>query len=97
LNYANVLSNAVASSGWTYSKVIEKCSKKGVRISRSYLCKLCTGNQKPASDEINRVLADVLGPVSGVTFEGLTVAKYMEVLPGYVIEAIIREGTKHAG
>jgi transcriptional regulator with XRE-family HTH domain len=84
MRYANQLSNAVVESGWTYQKIIEKCKLKGVSFSRSYLSKICTGALPPPSDEINKVLADVLS----LKYEKLAVSKYKEIIPTEVLAAI---------
>lgn len=88
MKYANLLSDAVVESGWTYHQIIEKCKKKGVNFSRSYLSKICTGQLPPPSDEINRSLASVLAPVTSLTYEKLALAKYREIIPADVLEAI---------
>ncbi|QHZ50872.1 hypothetical protein [Paenibacillus larvae] len=86
--YANVLSDAVIKSGWTYSKIIEKCRARGVCFSRSYLSKICTGVLPPPSDRINKVLAEVLSPVSELTYQQLALAKYKQIIPADILEAI---------
>jgi hypothetical protein len=86
--YANMLSNAVVESGWSYYKIVEKCRTDGVPFSRSYLSKLCTGSMPPASDKINQALVDALSPVTGITYKDLSVAKYKEIVPKDVLEAL---------
>lgn len=88
MRYSNLLCDAVVESGWTYGQIVEKCKLKGAKISRSYLSKLCTGNLPPASDELNIVLSEVLSPVSTLTYTTLAVAKYKEIVPKDVIDAI---------
>lgn len=87
MKYANVLSDAVIASNMTYTQIVDKCRRKGVKISRSYLSKLCTGAMSPASDELNKALADVLAPGSTL-YQQLAVAKYKEIIPGDVLEAL---------
>jgi hypothetical protein len=84
-----MLSDAIVSSGWTYGQITEKCKKRGGKISRSYLSKLCTGNMPPASDEVNKILVEVLSPVAKITYTQLAVAKYKEVVPKDIIEALV--------
>lgn len=79
--------DAVVESNLTYSKIIDKCKEKGVSFSGSYLSKLCTGWMPPPSDDINRALAEVLSPVSSITYEKLALAKY-EIIPADILEAI---------
>lgn len=88
MKYANLLRDAVVQSNWTYSKIIENCKDRGVSFSSSYLSKLCTGSMPPPSDEINRVLAEVLSPITTITYQALAVAKYKEIIPSDILEAI---------
>jgi hypothetical protein len=88
MKYANLLRDAVVQSNWTYSKIINKCKDQGVTFSSSYLSKLCTGMMPPPSDEINRVIAEVLAPVTSITYEQLAIAKYKEIIPTEILEAI---------
>lgn len=87
MRYANLLSDAVIKSGWTYEQIVNKCEDEGVKFSRSYLSKICTGHMPPASDDINKVLACVLSS-SGLTYERLALAKYKEIIPKEIIKAI---------
>lgn len=83
--YSNMLMDAVAKSGLTYGQIIQKCSSKGVKFSAPYLSKLCNGLEKPATDRINKALAEVLG----ISFKELTKAKYRETLEPDVYELLI--------
>ncbi|MCM3747422.1 hypothetical protein M3223_08650 [Paenibacillus pasadenensis] len=86
VRYSNLLSNAITESGWTYAQIIQKCTSNGRAFSKSYLCKIAAGFLPPPSDEINKVLAEVLSPVTKVTYMDLAVAKYEEIIPNEVIE-----------
>lgn len=88
MKYSKLLNSAVVESGWTYRQVVEKCRELGINFSRSYLCKICTGASPPPSDEINKALAEVLSPVSSITYEQLALAKYREIIPEGVLDAI---------
>lgn len=88
MKYSNMLFDGVVQSGWTYAQIIHKCSLHGVSFSKSYLSKIATGALPPPSDEINKVLAEVLGPVSSLTYSKLAIAKYKEIIPQDVLEAI---------
>lgn len=88
MKYANVLSDAVVESKWTYQQIVEKCKAKGVPFTKSYLSKISTGHLPPPSDEINRALASVLSPVTSLTYEKLAVAKYREIIPEDILAAI---------
>lgn len=89
MRYSNILIDAIVASGWTYGQIAEKCSTKGGRVSKSYISKLCTGHMPPASDEVNKILAEVLSPVSEITYQKLAVAKYKEVVPKDIMEALV--------
>jgi len=86
--YREILSDAVVSSEWTYAQISEKCRLKGVSVSRSYLSKLCTGHMTPASDEVNNVLSQVLSDDPEVFYRELSVAKYRQLVPKDVLEAM---------
>ena len=88
MNYANLLSDAVVRSGWTYAQIVEKCGQRGITFSRSYLSKLCTGFMSPPSDQINKALAEVLGPATSITYSDLALAKYKQIVPNEVLEAL---------
>lgn len=91
MRYANILSNAIAESGLTYSQIAMKCELKGKKISRSYLSLLCTGHKPPATDETNKVLSSVL---STLDYKEITVAKYKEVLSPETFNIICAQGAK---
>ncbi|MDT9720446.1 hypothetical protein QVE09_16120 [Paenibacillus sp. ClWae2A] len=91
MRYANILSNAIAESGMTYSQISMKCELKGKKLSRAYLSLLCTGHKPPATDETNKVLASVL---ASLDFRELTVAKYREVLSPETFNIICTQGAK---
>lgn len=88
MRYANILYDAVLESGWSYTQIVERCKKKGLKISRSYISKLCTGHMPPASDEVNKALAEVLSQASSITYTKLAIAKYKEIIPKEIYEAI---------
>ncbi|MFB0841843.1 MULTISPECIES: hypothetical protein [Paenibacillus] len=94
MKYANVLSDAIVKSGWTYQQIIEKCKARGGKFSRSYLSKICTGTLPPPSDQINKVLADVLSSVASIKYEDLAIAKYKEIIPREIIELLHQENEK---
>ncbi|MCY9530532.1 hypothetical protein M5X04_14515 [Paenibacillus alvei] len=87
MRYANILYDAIASSNMTYQQIADKCTRKGTKITKSYISKLCTGKLPPASDAVNKVLAEVLSPSSGLYVQ-LAVAKYKEIVPNDVLEAL---------
>lgn len=91
MRYANILSNAIAESGMTYSQISMKCESRGKKMSRAYLSLLCTGHKPPATDEANKVLASVL---STLNFKELTVAKYKEILSPETFNIICTQGAR---
>lgn len=94
MRYANILSNAIAESGLTYSQISLKCEQKGKKISRAYLSLLCTGHKPPATDETNKVLSSVL---SSLDYNEITVAKYREVLSPETFNIICAQEAKKCG
>lgn len=88
MKYSELLRGAVVESGWSYSHIVERCKSHGTSVSRSYLSKLCTGSMPPPSDEVNKALVLVLSPVTSLTHERLVLAKYKEIIPDEVLEAI---------
>ncbi|MMZ48243.1 Helix-turn-helix domain protein [compost metagenome] len=62
MNYADLLNKYIAESGLTLAEIAEKMKEKGQSIDRSYISMLKNNKTKnPASDEINRALAEVTG------------------------------------
>lgn len=57
MSYQNVLAKMVEKSGLTLKELSEKCKDFGVKIDPSYISKLQTGKQPPASDEVNIAIA----------------------------------------
>ena len=87
MRYVNILYDAVVASGYTYQQIVEKCRTKDLKISKSYLSKICSGHQPP-KDHVNKVLAEILGEKSGITYQTLAIAKYKEMIPEDIYEAI---------
>lgn len=92
MRYANILSNAITESGMTYSQISLKCQRKNGHISRTYLSQLCTGKKPPASDEMNKILVDVLSPLANISYEDLVFSKYTEILSPEVVNIILNRG-----
>ncbi|GAB1532577.1 MULTISPECIES: LexA family transcriptional regulator [Brevibacillus] len=61
MNYAETLSQMVDKSGLTLKELSEKCTDLGVNVAPSYISKLKTNKQPPASDEVNIALAKACG------------------------------------
>ncbi|WP_017814412.1 hypothetical protein [Paenibacillus shenyangensis] len=90
VRYANVLTDAINKAGYTYQQVSDKCKSCKVPVSKSYISKLASGILPPASDDVNRVLVEVLGPKSGLTYKDITIAKYKEIIPVEILEMLKR-------
>lgn len=61
-------------SGYTLREISKKCSEYGVKVVPSYISKLQTGKQPPASDEINIAIAKACGEHPGeLLYEGYMV------------------------
>lgn len=61
MNYYELLAEMVKRSKLTLKEISEKCAFYGVKITPAYISRLQTGNQAPASDEVNAALAKVCG------------------------------------
>ncbi|KZS48095.1 hypothetical protein AWU65_20275 [Paenibacillus glucanolyticus] len=97
MKYSELLRSALVESGWSYSQVVERCKVHNKNVSRSYLSKISRGFMPPPSDEVNKALANVLSPVTSLTYERLALAKYKEIIPDEVLKAIAseHEGGQH--
>lgn len=61
MSYRKNLSKMVQNSGMTLKEISEKCMELGVKINPSYISKLQSESQAPASDDINIALSKVCG------------------------------------
>lgn len=61
-----------------------------VDISASYICKLQNGKQPPASDNVNRALAKVLG----IDEEEFVLAAYQEKIPTDVLNMLMKRASQ---
>lgn len=78
MNYANLVDEYIKKSGLSLAAIAEKLQKdKGIKIDRSYISKLRNNPKYPATDEINRALAEVTGGDP----EKLVMAAYIERAP----------------
>ncbi|MFD0680341.1 MULTISPECIES: LexA family protein [unclassified Paenibacillus] len=59
MDYYESLSKMINSSGLTLKEIAEKCFEYGVKITPSYISKLQSTRQAPASDDVNVALAKV--------------------------------------
>lgn len=85
MGYYEMLIEMIEQSGKTLQEIADKCaSDYGVKINRSYISKLQTRKQAPASDEVNIALAKVCGgDVERFRYEG-----YFEKAPEFMKENI---------
>ena len=94
MGYARLLDSYINQSRYTLSEISEKCKLKGIDISASYISKLRTGKKPPPSEELSRVLAEVLE----CDPETLIIEGYKEKAPHeirkYIPDIIIDDG-KH--
>ncbi|TDF96599.1 helix-turn-helix domain-containing protein [Paenibacillus piri] len=59
MGYYETLNEMVDKSGFTLKEIAQKCEENGVKITPSYISKILTTRQSPASDEVNKALATV--------------------------------------
>ncbi len=95
-SYAAVLAKLVSDSGMTLREISDQCRKQNVAIDPSYISRLQTGRQAPASDAVNTAIAEACG----VEPDELLIAAYAEKAPAFVqnlidrIARYLREFTK---
>lgn len=77
MKYSELLKRAIADSGMSLADVAKACEDRGTKIDRSYVSVLAAGKVSPASEEVNRVLADVLSS-TGLSFFELQFAALAE-------------------
>ncbi|OMF17192.1 hypothetical protein BK131_04290 [Paenibacillus amylolyticus] len=81
MNYAKLVDEYIKKSGLSLAAIAEKLhQEKGIKIDRSYISKLRNNPKYPATDEINRALAEVTGGDP----EKLVMAAYIERAPNEV-------------
>ncbi|MFB0831891.1 helix-turn-helix transcriptional regulator [Brevibacillus laterosporus] len=85
MDYYKMLIDMIEKSGLTLQEIANRCEDEhGVKINRSYISKLQTRKQAPASDEVNVALAKVCGgDVEKFRYEG-----YIEKAPDFIKDFI---------
>ena len=84
MGYAETLSIMVMESGLSLRQIADRCNEKGQPIAPSYISKLQTGKQTPASEGVSRAIAEVCGGDPDVlVWEG-----YMEKAPEIIREYV---------
>lgn len=61
MKYSEMLRQAISSTGLPLRRIANKFDDYGVNIDPSYLSRLQTGKSSPATDDINKIIAMVLG------------------------------------
>lgn len=83
--YAEILSDAISYSGLKLEKIADLVGEiTGTRPSREYISRLQNGKNKPASDQLNDALAQILkiDPIE------LKAAAYREKIPPEVLKIL---------
>ncbi|RJX40962.1 XRE family transcriptional regulator [Paenibacillus pinisoli] len=84
MRYVEMLNEAISKNNLSLSEITNRLEDMNVKIDRSYLSKLRSGNKPPASDRVNEALAQVLN----VDPLKLKVAAYHEKIPSDVLEKL---------
>lgn len=58
--YADFLKYKIKRSGLTLSQIVNELKKKGVKVTVAYLSKVQNGKNPPASEQLNRALAEII-------------------------------------
>lgn len=85
LNYYELLNKMIEESKLTHKEIAEKCMEYGVRINPSYISKLKTGKQPPASDDVNIAIAKACGFDN---FDDFLFEAFLEKAPVYIRDFI---------
>ncbi len=84
MNYADLLSKYIYESSMSLGEISIQMKEKNHPIDRSYISKLKNGTRPPASEKVNRALAEVLGGDP----DKLIIAGYIEKAPKEIQELI---------
>lgn len=82
LNYYELLSEMVEKSNLTLKEIAYKCGDLGVKVNPSYISKLKSGKQPPASEDVNRAIAEACGFKDKI--EDLLFESYKEKAPNSI-------------
>lgn len=84
MRYFEILNDSIKRTNLSLSEITKMLEENEVKIDRSYLSKLSSGNKAPASDRINEALAKVLkiDPLE------LKAAAYREKIPDDVLNKL---------
>ncbi|PFW81361.1 hypothetical protein COL27_20695 [Bacillus sp. AFS075960] len=82
MNYYEKLNLMIEKSNLTLKEIAEKCMLYGVSINPSYISKLRSGKQPPASDDVNIAIAKACGFEKQI--EDFLFEAYLEKSPEYI-------------
>ncbi|QRG68559.1 hypothetical protein [Brevibacillus choshinensis] len=85
MNYADLLKSYIKKSRYTLEEISELLVKKGLSATREHLSRLQNGKSQPASDELNRALAEI----TGGDINQLLWAAYVEKAPPEIKEVLV--------
>jgi len=88
MDYATMLSKGIISNNLSLAQVCFRLAKRDIWIDKAILSKMQNGKLPPAKDNVNKVLADVLG-IDETKFR-LAAAK--ELIPVELYELIRQAG-----
>lgn len=80
IKYPDALAKIISNSGKTLREISDLCKKLNVMVDPSYISRLQSGKQMPASDEINVTIAKVCG----TNPDELLIAAHAEKAPMFV-------------
>lgn len=61
MSYSETLSKMIKQCNLSLREISERCKANGQKVDPSYISKLQTGNQDPASEDVNRAIARACG------------------------------------
>lgn len=77
MKYHELLSKYIKESKLSLGEIVLRANKQNLRITKSYISKLKNGHKPPASEEVTRALAEVIGGDP----EALVIAGYVDKAP----------------
>jgi len=82
LKYYELLNKIIEESKLTHKEIAEKCVNYDITINPSYISKLKTGKQPPASDDVNKAIAKACN--SSDQIDNLLYLAFLEKAPNYI-------------
>lgn len=98
LNYYSLLNRIIDESKLSLKEISLKCEENGVAVTPSYISKLRSGKQQPASEEVNRAIAKACEFEDEI--EVLLFESYKEKAPSLIkdflfeLDTLFRETTR---